>query len=583
MIKWIASSPRFYNSKLREISSLVIVLLGLYLFLNQLWQIHLSWTPVAYVDGWPAYDRLMQWSQGHISLGHYLFNPQGPHLHFIIYFLYLLDVTFGSGRQILPHIATLLSIIGLTVTFTFLFLPSRSRIETLSPHLLAVLVAVFIQLSSVSEATVIPFQAVVVVSRFSYVLLLAVLLRCQLYPNRCLHLTALAISCLAVSFFGSGVMFALEVVLLHAVFFRGWRLLACSLLPLASYIWLMSEYVPPAAEATTAVLILRHLNFKSVSEILLGSLCYYGTPLVNGWPQHLNVSFGRSEIVLLIISFLVCSTTVIWGVRVLVSVGIKAYRVQSIDRLEYTSCLMALLSLFVFASAFSAAILWVARARIFGAALGMPAHFAVLTSNRYETFASLAFIVFLFISLNLKNRRLGLMMSMSTLIVVACGSLNVLNDHDRFDVINRNRIEAAATGIMMGISPAQAEASAVWPGVSADWYWPNELKKTADYIQRAGISYAYRMPTLGQSSEWPQAKIYGVLLQTIPDGTGLCRLSGSEISVRESLFNPQRFFPITTMSREVVGFAARSGGTVTGHLTCGGLADLRPLFLSIPN
>jgi hypothetical protein len=65
---------------------------------------------------------------------------------------------------------------------------------------------------------------------------------------------------------------------------------------------------------------------------------------------------------------------------------------------------------------------------------------------------------------------------------------------------NRPQLENAATALLMGMSPADPEASAVWPGVGADWYWPTELPKVTDYLEAAQLSYAYKMPLLGQFS-----------------------------------------------------------------------------------
>jgi hypothetical protein len=49
-----------------------------------------------------------------------------------------------------------------------------------------------------------------------------------------------------------------------------------------------------------------------------------------------------------------------------------------------------------------------------------------------------------------------------------------------------------------------------------------------------------------------------------------------------SLLAPQRFFPITTLHREVVGFAVRRRSAVYGHLNCSAAAGHAPLFLSDP-
>ena len=571
------------NSKTNSYACASIALVGLFVFVAQLWRIHSMWTPVGFVDTWPLYDRLMKWRLGQLSFDHYLFDPHGLHLHFIIYLLYLIDVTWGSGRQLVPHFATLISVLGVIATLSFIILrlyPPKAR-STI--RFCALFFGTFVLLSGVSEATVIPFQAVVVVTRFLYFLLLAILVWCQFFPNKWLHALALAASCLAASFYAAGGIFAFEVFLVHAIFFRNWRQLLCSWLPLASYLLLVGHYIKPSAETAALASLLRGLSSATISEVAKGTVCYYASALTMGWPNPARVTFGASETTLLSIAFVVCVVTVSWALYVLISILLGAIRgVLTSDVRTCASCIMALLSLFVFASAVSAALLWVARARIFGAALGMPAHFAVLTSNRYAAFAGVAFVVFLYILQSARRYHLGTVISLVTFAVVAgCGFIAVVRP-ERF--VSRDQLEDAATALLMGMSPADDEASAVWPGVRADWYWPTELRKTVAYLQAGGISYAYRMPALGQFAGWPTVKIYEYALQPVAQGGGICRVTGSMASFEtQNLIAPRRFFPIITTPGEVVGYAVRTGSTVNGHLTCGSAVNHPPLFLSERN
>ncbi len=238
----------------------MIALVGVLVFACQLWRIHELWTPVGFMDTWPVYDRLMQWQQGHLDFADYLLMPHGPHPHAIIYFLYLVDLTLGSGRQLVPHFATLLSIFGVVAVFAFLFLhiPSESGFTVGTCILLS---GSLILLSGPSEATVIPFQAVVVVTRFIYFLLLAILVWCECFPNKWLHYTAIAVSCIAVSFYAAGGLFAFEILLLHLIFFRNWRPLVFSWLPLASYLCLMGR-IKPAAEMLKVTSLVRGLILR---------------------------------------------------------------------------------------------------------------------------------------------------------------------------------------------------------------------------------------------------------------------------------------------------------------------------------
>jgi hypothetical protein len=575
--------PPSPQSKTKSYVCASIALIGLIVLLSQLWRIHAMWTPVGFVDTWPLYDRLMKWRQGSLTLDHYLFDPHGLHLHFIIYLLYLIDVTCGSGRQLVPHFATLISIVGLIATFSFITLRVYPPKSPLTLRYSAFLFGSFILLSGVSEATMIPFQAVVVVTRFLHFMLLAILVWCQFFSNRRLHTLALAASCLAASFYAAGGIFAIEILMLHAIFYRRWRPLLWSWLPLASYLWFIGHYLKPSAETEVIGTLLHERSAAVLGEIVYGTICYYGSALTMGWFHPANVVFGASEISMLVIAFAVCVTTVIWAIYVLVSIFVKTNRgVQEFEPRTCASCIMALLSLFVFASSVSAALLWVARARIFGAALGMPAHFAVLTSNRYASFASIAFAVWLYILYGLRRNRLATALALATFVIVAgCGFNSVIHP-DRY--VDREKLEQAATALLMGMSPADDEASAVWPGVRSDWYWPTELPKTVAYLQAGGFSYAYHLPTLGQFAGTRTVKIYDYTAQPVLQRKEVCRIWGSMASFETpNLIAPQRFFPISTTRGEVVGYAVRTGTAIVGHLSCVAAYDHAPLFLSERN
>ncbi len=162
-------------------------------------------------------------------------------------------------------------------------------------------------------------------------------------------------------------------------------------------------------------------------------------------------------------------------------------------------------------------------------------------------------------------------------VVAGCGFNAVVSD--RYD--NRDRLEDAATALLMGMSPTDDEASAVWPGARSDQHWLKRLPMTAEYLQAGGLSYAYHMPALGQFSGWPTVKIYQYTVEPVPESRSVCRFSGNMASFHTpNILAPERFFPITTIRGEVIGYAVRIDGTVHGHLICAGAANLPPLFLS---
>ena len=572
----------------KTVAGILIVLLGLYIFVMQMWSIHTLWTPVGFVDTWPLFHRLMKYTSGQMSLDHYLLDPH-VHPHLIVYFLYLIDVTLFSGRQVVPHLATMLSILGLvTVIWVVVW---RFSTDHLSRNLsiYVFFIGTLILLSGINEATAIPFQTVVITTRFIYILLLAILVFCQFHSHKVLHLTALLASVVAVSFYASGGIFAAEIIMLHLLFYRRWRWLLASFLPLLTYLLIVRFYMHPSAETDAIKVIFNELNITTIAKIGLGSISYYSTALVGGWPTAPDFTFNSSKVVMLLIGFIVCATTVCWSTLTMFRLLSKVWRRdENFELNEFPACLMALVSIWVFVSSLSAALLWIARSKIFGAAMGMPVHYAVLTSNRYAAFSSLAFMVFLFIAMKAKNRLLGSILSSFALVIVVVVGLNSFSDQKMRDNLNyyRNANELAATAFLMGISPADHEGSAVWPGVDKDWYWAAELPKVVAYLKANNLSYANGLPLLGQGviSSWPTTIIASYEVHVVAEKPQICLLNGNATIFRsDGTFLPQRFFTVSNASGKIIGYALHPGNDVNGHIFCDESQNHQQLFLSRSN
>ena len=554
----------------------LMALFGLYVFLRQMWSIHTLWTPVGFVDTWPLYERLFKYTSGQLSLDHYLLDPH-VHPHLIVFFLYLMDVMYGSGRQLVPHLATLLSIVGLIATIWFSVWRSSSDQLSCNPRSCAFFIGTLVLLSGVSEATAIPFQTVVVTSRFVYIALLAALVFCQFRPNKMLHIASLAASVVAVSFYASGGVFAAEIILLHFVFYRREqrRWLFASMLPLLTYI-LMSAYYSHSSPIRGAI---HQIRFAAIGEIALGSVCYYASALASGWPAAIGFGFGISEIAILALGFIVGASTVAWAIYVLSSLWLQVrQQALMLESSTIASCLMALISLSVFGSSLSAALLWLARAKH---DLGMPIHYAVLTSNRYAAFASLAFMVFLFIAMTMKQRVVATILSLMTFLIVTGIALNSMSNEKMQNIIGyyRDRPELAATALLMGTAPTDPEASAVFPDAGPDPAWP----ETALYLRDKGISYTHGMPALGERhiTDLPTTPITDYQTQPVAEKPAICRLNGNAAPLPpKSLIAPQRFFIVTIESGEIIGYALHVERDVKGHVLCAHVDKQQQLFIS---
>lgn len=525
----------------------------------------------------------MHYATGQLSLDHYLNDPF-VHPHAIIFFLFLVDY-LTRGQMLIPHFATIFSIILLVAMFWYVTYKMYAGKIELDIRICAFIFSLPILYTGYSEATAIPFQAVVTVSRFVYAALLTTLVYGLFKRNTIVHATALVLSCIAISFYASAGIFAAEIILLHILFFRRWKWLLASFLPLLAYLLLVNHYFFATAESKNIKAILDGMNIVTIGQLGLGTICYYASSVVAGWPTPTAMQLGVSEILQVLVGFVVLACTVIWSGIVLSKTFMKSFRGNPVwTRLEAVSCLMALISLWVFVSGAAAALLWVARAKIAQpAGLGMPVHYMVLTSSRYAAFAELSFMVFMFILMTMRNKKFGQVLSLISFAVIAgLGYYSSMENiyQDRY-VAQRNRIEGAATAILMGINPAAPEAEQVWPGVHVDWYWPTELPKVAAFLRSHNMSYAHDLPVLGQKMSTVSAPINTDATSPVAGSPEVCRIAGNaDLQFSQSLIAPRRFFPITDSNHVVVGFALYVGNHVAGHALCKAVADHQPVNLS---
>lgn len=561
---------------------MILLIAGLSIGLAQIIKIHQLWTSVGYVDTWPLYDRLMRYMTGQLSLDHYLFDPH-VHPHSIVYILYLIDVTLSTGRQLVPHYATIFSITALATTL-IIFLrklaPVAMQFDYASSFLIA---AILIILPNLSEATIIPFQTVVITTRFLYILLLATLVYCQFNSeSNTLHLSALIASAIAATFYASGGVFAAEIFLLHLLFFRRWIWVILSGMPLAAYFTVIAMYTSASAETEALKKILGAFSFEMLGQTVVGASAYYASVFVAGWPFTLTTGFGPSENFIIGLGFILMITTTTWSLCIVVRQFINSCQnKKSANPNGFGSLLMALIAISISLSAASASLLWLARAEIFGPAMGMPPHFAVLTSSRYAAFSGLSLIVFFYIISTLKNRKASGIAAGTLFVLVAALALNSMNEKRMSSYINvRDNIESSATALMIGMSPADREGNAVFPGVENDWHWPNQLPKAVSYLRTHGLSFAYLQPALGARSAREQTPLTNLQIEPVTERPQFCRVIGTRVPPIDLITQPpQRFRAIIDEGDIVVGYASLANERLNGHMVCTAIKS--PLYLDL--
>ncbi len=561
---------RITTSDLAQRAEILALVAAICVWIGQMWFICTAWTPVGFVDTWPLYERLVAFRSGTLSLDHYLLDPHGLHLHSIVYFLYLVDALLSSGRQIVPHWASIVSMVGTAVCIVYVFSRSRDDQPTWSAPEKLFMVLAPVLLCGISEATVLPFQSVVIVSRFAYVIILCLLVYALTRPkNRGLYLITLLLAVISAGFYGSSGLFAAEVLLVHFVLRSSWRRVLLSAAPLLTHLLLVRTYIDRNnREAIEVAAVLRNLDGETAGQLVLGAIAYYGAGLTPGWPTEVTLQRGPSISILWLVSSVLLAVSAIWSIIYLAFLWRRlSFEPRAVNPKDWMSSVVALLGIFTLASSFSASLLWVARARIFGSALGMPSHHAVLTSSRYAAFSALATIVVAYISVTIVPRKYRLLLtSVLFCFVVALGWNSLLN---RSRQVSLAPLEVASTAMLMGLSPVEPEASPVWPGVGGDAFWSARLPVLISNINAAGISYANGLPALGQRMHGRTERVAHYTVGKAAPGRAICPLTGFSASFRGVFsLTPDRIFAVVNGSGEVIGYAARSGSRIEGYCHC---------------
>ena len=558
-------------SKSQLIVYLLIISISSIVASIQLYGMHTAFTAVGFVDAWPLYDRLMRYEKHDLSLLHYLFDPH-VHPHLIVYLIYLIDFLVADLRQIIPYISSTVSILLLSYLLIYTIYKTKYDIWSNDLRSASLYGATLVLTSGLSEATLIPFQTVVLTSRLFYVSLFAIIIYSHYKDSVSLYISGIILSSIAVAFYASGGLFALEMILVNLLFFRRWKRLVASFLPLASYVSLVAIFIHPSLETHALKSIIFNPSLETIINLAVGVSSYYATGFVSGWPLQLDAVIGRQEEYLLIIGFSVCLITVIWSLIHVYNMFIRHLRGDiKLNKHDVTACLMSVVSLFVFASSVSASLLWSARAIILGP--GTSIFYSVLGSTRYSAFSSLASLTLLYIVSNIKYKYLSVLLTVSLFVFYCYLGLNSsTGTHlQSFLSVYRDKPEIASAALLVGFNPTDPEGIAVWPGVSDDWFWPGELPRVVTFLNTSNLAYAHGLPLMGSGkvSSWPTTQIVDYVSEKTASKPNLCHISGLSTNFKSSskLF-PIRLHPISINSGIIVGFAVQNNDLTNGYIIC---------------
>ncbi len=540
------------------------------------------------VDGWAVLNRLMRLQGGEVDWRTYLLTPHGAHLHSIIYALTYIDFYIADGTQQFTLVCSLVASAALClIVIAWLLGEFGGILTTMQLILVALGVGAIVGNLADKECMMIPFQAVLTVSRIAYVLLLyAIAWSCMHCRRMHFHLFLLAAT-VAVTFHGTGVLFAICICLIPWLSRKSWSWYIAALVPLGACICVTKLYSPGPGELAEAA----KLRFEAVPDLVLGFAAYFAVPFA-----PLRPLVGTSVLLALGGSIGILLSVV--TVRLVLSFRIDAAgRAMDLEH-ESGQCrhvvdaTVAVFGVLLILSACSASLMWCARFKL----LHIPGHayepMLGPGNNRYIAYAGLAQLVLLSRIIGgvrdwspvIQRRVIASVwvLSLGLSLVVSAFALRV-NTRD-------DDLAKAAAALSVGISPIAADAEAVWPGAKDDWYWVNALPKTVDFMKERRKSIWSRLPRMADQlgsypSRIPLADLSRVDVDAGGGGTRV-RIAATISCWGADMHGAAQVLPVVDREGVVVGYACvtrRQGDpsrrSVVGFCTSG-LAVGTELFLA---
>jgi hypothetical protein len=543
---------------------LLIVALNLYLAL-------LERVSVPIVDGWPVLHRIMLLENGEISWRRYLLSPHGAHMHAIIYFVAWLDFQLLGGQQELQTAVSLLAVTIYTLFIAGLLAWEGTRQGRRPVEIIFVALAASALLSGLSdmESLLVPFQAVLSVSRLTYIVLLWALCVAIQRNRPSLYAIVILAAIPAVTFHGTGQLFGFCIILVHLLLRQGAKRLAIACLPMLCALAVQSYYSVGGGELSQLGQV---LTPSALVEVPLAFAAYFSTPFI----AFLHMVDNR--LFLVPGALLACSTIVLTLLGLRISLGLhswspaawwRQYRAPAADRAPTPPgvVIFTIIGLLLLMSGLAASLFWFVRVPP-----GMPAWQPVQSTARYGAYATLAYLmplaVFLHVRRDGARARTGLVRWMTasgalSLLAIAVMALGLLGSW-RVTVIHvmDDRLNIALSGISAGLSPILPQTEDIWPQVGTDWYWKTEVPRTVGWLRGLQSGPWRDLPVLGAQggAAYAAYPLTVVTRQPLPANVapGHCRVSATLPSWGRKLPQASTVVPITHADGIVAGY-----GTLT--------------------
>ncbi|SCZ75504.1 MULTISPECIES: hypothetical protein [unclassified Pseudomonas] len=536
---------------------------------------YISISPI--VDGWAVWNRVMLLNFNELSFIDYLLNFFGAHPHSVVMLLAWIDYHAGNANQIILAIASFSAIAAFALFCTHRFQVWTKKINApgYGIFLGGAVIALLTTTLADQQVMTIPFQAVLSISRLSYIVLLWALIR-ALRENSAANLSIVTIlSCFAVTFHGSGPIFSLLFIAIHCMMYKGpWRFLT-GFAPVAATAT-HSYFYKLGGELDNLGSLISLDGFVSISKALFG---YFASILL----PFLGILGENTVLIIGAIVFLFTACIACYCLLDLIVRRLKKAEPRTTDDEKLFA---GILSAFILLSGAAAAILMTVR-------VGPDSYKATLSSSRYIAYSLLSYammVCVLVYSLNRKNP--GNILRLSGVafigIIGLYPTLTFKNSYS-FDI----ELNKAIAAISIGVSPLVSPADAIWPLAKDDWYWVNSLPQTVSYLKEEKLGPWSKIPALHQiymgKKKPKEIEITNFSKASLSCNGEIYNFSGTLPAPARSQFLRSKIITIIDVENKVIGFAVQTrsqsethGADIQGYIVTNDTQPPASIFLAPP-
>lgn len=415
-------------------------------------------------DGIPMLHRLLEFTEGNLSIGDYFFGAHGNSIHTLVYFTALLDNMLFGNNAVLLRACVYVGMLGAALLVSsFLY----NEDQPLLTNIFVAFIIDILIMGGFHTQLYLPFQMVLTFSRWSFLIVLSGMTRC-LYNSTKVDrkwIVWLAISCLAAPLHGMGMMFAGSVFYLHIITKQCNLKKILSLLPFVCYTILQITFNSGYGEAGKVSSYLP----KYLGE-LTGCLgAYYGgvcAQLIQ-LPRGLAFAIGM---IIWILSAIVLALYFLKGFPI-------ANKVKPLEKVkelnEKETFLIGMLGISFLASLGAATF---TAARIDLLEYTDPIGIVMCLSDRYQCFSIVPYIIFLYfflkyIPISKITKAIYHAVLMITLVFILCKNAYLTNETCNFN----KKLDLEATAMLTDFSMTAPELGISIGGFDADEYWRNQM------------------------------------------------------------------------------------------------------------